>query len=181
MAALTPGTVCASAWQSSWVSIPFQSCHLCGSSGLFYSLSHQAHEREAAAGTGCIHLCLLPSTGCCHLCLHPAVFGTAPVAGQAAGIASSLLQSRFPLQSVTPQKEGFFPGKRPSRPAVSISGLYGKMSLTASLVPQGGASHQLFVLCLNSSEVLLSGGLPGAVVSVLPLPVVTQSALPALH
>lgn len=116
MAALTPGTVCASAWQSSWVSIPFQSCHLCGSSGLFYSLSHQAHEREAAAGTGCIHLCLLPSTGCCHLCLHPAVFGTAPVAGQAAGIASSLLQSRFPLQSVTPQREGFFPRQTPFMP-----------------------------------------------------------------
>lgn len=170
-----------SAWQSSWVSIPFKSCQLCGSSGLVCSLSHQAHEREAAAGTGCIHLCLLPSTGCCHLCLHPAVFGTAPVARQAAGIASSLLQSRFPLQSVTPQRQGFFPDKHPSCPAVSISALCDKTSLTASLVAQGGASHQLFMLCLNSSKVLLSGGLPGAVVSMLLLPVVTVcSSSPAL-
>lgn len=52
---------CVSAWQSSWVSISFLSCHSCGSSGLVYSVSHQTHERQAAAGTGCIHLCPYPT------------------------------------------------------------------------------------------------------------------------
>lgn len=51
---------CVSAWQSGWVLIPFMSCHSCGSSGLVYSVSHQTHERQAAAGTGCIHLCPYP-------------------------------------------------------------------------------------------------------------------------
>lgn len=108
-------------WYSSWVLICFMNCHLCESSGLVYSLSLQAHEREAAAGTGCIHLCL-----------HHAVFGTGPAVRKAVGTASSLLQTRFPLQPVD-QREDFFPDKNLSCPAVSISAPPGKTSLTASL------------------------------------------------
>lgn len=46
---------------SGWLLIPFMSCHWCGSSGLVYSVSHQMHERQAAAGMGCIHLCWYPT------------------------------------------------------------------------------------------------------------------------
>lgn len=143
-----------------------RSCHLCGSSGLVYSLSHQAHEREAAAGTGCIYLCL-----------HHAVLGTAPAARQAVGTASSsLLQSGFPLQAVA-QREGFFPDRNPSfQPYVAKQAEQPRCS-----TPGWCFSPVVHAVCFNSSEVLLSEGLPGAVVSMLPLPVITQSALAALH
>lgn len=62
VAALTPGTACVSAWQNSWVVIPFMSCCLCGTCALVYSLSHQ-HMRgklllaQAASTSACIMLC----------------------------------------------------------------------------------------------------------------------------
>lgn len=114
-----------------------RSCHLCGSSGLVYSLSHQAHEREAAAGTGCIYLCL-----------HHAVLGTAPAARQAVGTASSsLLQSGFPIQSVA-QREGSFPDRNPSPSSFHSSPMWQNKLNSLAVVPQGGAFHQLFMLCV---------------------------------
>lgn len=125
-----------SAWQNSWVVIPFMSCCLCGTSVLVYSLSHQ-HMRgklllaQAASTSACIMLCSAqPLLQGRQWRLH---------------LPSCRVDSHYSQEL---RERVFFPDKNPSRPAVSISALCGKTSLTASLVPQGGASHQLFMLCV---------------------------------
>lgn len=74
-----------------------------GSSGLVYSVLHEMHETQAAAGMGWTHLCL-----------YPTVFSTAS-ACRAGSVAVLLLQCRFghgQLQSVA-QGETFFLYKNP--------------------------------------------------------------------
>lgn len=131
---------------------------LCGSSGLVYSLSHQAYEREA----------------CCWHWLHPPLpaprcVGHSPCSKAGSGDCIFALAEQVPV-TVSSSERGFLPRQEPFMPSsFDFSSTWrNKPSSLPVVTPRWRFLPVFHALCLNSSKVLLSGGLPGALFQCFP-------------